>query len=143
MKTELKYPLIIFLLWIAAPLCLYLIIYFVNNLILNPNFFISLIIPAIALSLLSFLLTKIKNREIRTASYYSLVGALIWASPAIYFLTGSELYYSLSSTNKVLLILLPSALLSIIFFIFGKIKAKPASDLSDLYVKKYMYSKNE
>ena len=138
---SIRYPAAIFLLWVFSPIFLFSIVYFFGNAVFNQNFLFHLIIPGLVLSAISFFITKIKNKSYRSGILYALIGALIWASPAIYFLPTSKLYSALPTQFKFLSITLPSAILSLLFFFIGKNKAESSNNLEDLYLKRFIYNK--
>ena len=132
---------LVFLIWVYSPIILYALVYFFTDIIFLENFVSKLLIPAVVLSLISFFISRIEDKKIKIASVYSIIGAAIWASPAIYFLPASSIYSNLNPSLQVLLVLLPSSLLALLFFYIGKEKASSPTNLSSLYEKKDMYSK--
>ena len=139
--SSIRYPAAVFLIWIFSPIFLFSIVYFFGNVIFNQNFVLHLLIPGIFLSIISFFITKIRNKKYRLGSFYALMGALIWASPAIYFLPTSELYISLALQFRFLMIALPATVLALLFFYIGKNKAETSNNLDDLYLKRAIYNK--
>ena len=139
--SSIRYPAMIFLLWIFSPILLFSIVYFLGNVIFNQNFVWNLVIPGLVLSILSFFVTKIKNKGYRSGAFYALAGALIWASPAIYFLPTSQFYLSINSQFRFLSIALPTAILALLFFYIGKNKAEFPNNLKSLYLKRAIYNK--
>jgi|SRR3989344_6616311 len=136
MEKRYKYPLIVFLLWIVSPLLLLSISSLYNSIILDPKSSLTnLMAPAILFSIFAYGITKIKKQDVRVGLYYALIGAVIWSSPAIYFLPSSSVYSNLSQLGKFLTIIIPTTLLSLIFFAIGKTKSSPEKDLTDLYIK--------
>ena len=140
MKLGLKYALIVFAVWVSSPLLLGALVYLINSALLDPSFIFFLFIPAIILSLITYFLSTIKSSALRTGIFYSIVGVLIWVSPALYFLRTSDFYISHNTITKSLLILIPSIILAALFFYIGKYKVElESSDISDLYLKRNKY----
>ena len=142
MEKSKRYAVIIFLLWICTPLLLSSLLFAFNNRVATKIFFIYLIIPAIILSLIAYGISNIKKSALKVALFYGLVGASIWLSPAAYFLKDSELFLSFSLVVRFLIIFIPTLILGILFFLIGKNKENPEEDISDLYLKSYVYSSN-
>lgn len=141
MKNPYRYPIIVFLIWITSPLLLAALISLFDSILVSPKSIVfSILVPGIVFALISYGSTKIKDKNLRVGIFYSLIGISIWFSPAVYFLPTSPVYNSLPSTLRILLILIPTLALGILFFLLGSHKAEPDKDISDLYVKSYLYS---
>ena len=138
---SLKYAILIFLIWIISPLIISAFVLLYNNLLINPDFLIRLILPGIVFSIFSMGISSIKDNTLRVALFYSLIGILIRSSPAIYFLPSSTLYNSLSGVWRFAIIFVPTLFFSFTFFIIGKNKEDYKKDITDLYIKKNIYSK--
>ncbi len=140
MKEGLKYSLITFILWIAALAILAFLAVF-NNFLLNPSFLYGLLIPALVFSVFSYGISKIKDKSVKRGVFFALVGAIIWASPALYFFPSSKLYSVLSPLLKFLVIIGPTTILSLIFFVLGRTESQNLDNMSELYVMHNRFSK--
>ena len=141
-KRGIKYAAITFLLWVISPLILAFLVYLINSTLLNSYFIFNLILPAFVLAVIAFGISHLRQKALRKGAYYSLIGAMTWASPSIYFLPGMSIYPSLSFISKLLIVIVPSLVLAILFFFIGK-NQNSEDNLSALYVKDYIYSKNK
>lgn len=140
-KIGYKYTLAVFLLWIAPPFLLGLYIFVFNNILLSESFLWSLLIPGLVFAVISFAISRIKNPSLRRGSFFALVGATIWSSPALYFLPSSNFYSALPSVGKFMLIIVPTTLLSLIFFVIGRTGEQNLDKMSDLYVMHNRFTK--
>ena len=140
-RKSIRYAIIIFVLWVVPPFALAFLVYLVNSSLLKPAFLTNLLVPAIILAVISYALSRVRNPLVSKGTFFALIGALIWASPAIYFLPASNLYQALTPLSKLIVILAPAAVLSALFFFIAKAQLEKSENLSDFYVKKALYSR--
>src|SRR3989338_5100191 len=103
MKKWANYGVLTFLLWVVSPIVLTAVVSLVNRLLIDFRFMLfNLLIPGMVLGILAMLTTNIKRKDLRVATFYSIIGFVIWFSPAIYFLTASPYYLALNNPLQAL-----------------------------------------
>lgn len=141
MKKGMNYAILIFLLWICSPLLLSSLKFAVENVIISDSFFYNLFTPALIFSIIAFLISNIKKDSIRIGLFYGLIGAIIWVSPAAYFINDFPESISSNIISRYLVIIIPALILSSLLYYIGKTKQQQNKDITDLYIKHFLITK--